>query len=145
MWGWIIFISIICLIVFLKMCQKNKICQLGFHDKVKVDTSIDCNKYIEKQMMLHKIFIGETDAFIDCHFRFIFQNIYSYGYIQHGANHKIKHDYICVKCFKCYNIVENEKDIINAYVSMYVDDMSATRFRKQMANDLYKEKCNEKF
>ena len=136
------------------MFQKYKTCQLGFHDKVEVKSFV-CNNYIKKQMENNSYFTAEKTPFItarktpleihylvDFHFRYVFAEIYGHNNM-HGANPKLVNDYVCIKCHKCFNNIDFEKKMIKIHVDEYVKQMENNKIRKQIANDLYREKCNE--
>jgi hypothetical protein len=133
------FIGLCVFIGILKIFQMMRICKLGFHDKLRIDgigQGFNCNEYILKEMKEHSIFNGS-----DIYSATIFREIYGYGIGRHGANPKLKYDYVCIKCGKCYHVIKKEKETIKIYVYSQSEDLRKTDIRKKMAQDLYKEKC----
>ena len=125
--------------------NKELLCKIGIHDKEIAGNGLLCLNYIKRCLYNYKRIeenekIATRRFFIDRDADNVYRNIYPRD--RWGEN-RVVQDYVCLRCSKCFKNIEIEKAWIKEHVKIYLGDKENREIRKQMAEDLYRENCEE--
>ena len=117
-------------------------CILGIHNKVKIEsTAFNKIKYIDRCMDQYP----EEFEYAPRWKNAIIKKVCGHNeYKSHDLypwQLMYKYNSVCIDCYKCFNIVDFEKENVNLTVEYFVEKIRAKKLKKLMAEDLYKEKC----
>ena len=116
-------------------------CILGIHNKVKIEsTAFNKIKYIDKCMDQYPEEFENVPRWKNTIIKKLFSHR-EYRYDLYPWFTVWEYNSVCIDCYKCFNIVDFEKENVNLTVEHFVEKIRTKKLKKLMAEDLYKEKC----
>ena len=117
-------------------------CILGIHNKVKIEsTAFNTIKYIDRCMDQYPEEFENVPRWKNVIIKKMCSHTEYKSYDLYPWYLKYEYNFVCIDCYKCFNIVDFEKENVNLTVEYFVEKIRAKKLKKLMAEDLYKEKC----
>ena len=125
-------IAVILFFIYKKVVKKEMksiLCFLGFHKKISVE-KFDVYLYAKKALG----FFRSTDYII---------NFTNHRNCTGDIHQRFVSDSVCIRCHKCFQEIDKVKAEIDGLKDFYIQEAKAKEIEKQMARDIFNEKCKK--